>query len=233
MSFFFVLNSLVVSCCDGAGACPPRAPSPSSLLLQIHHGDHFEWYSRLPAPLLNSDIIWFAVMSSLRSHVACRAALGSTCDPLMSLISLGLADWDGRNLLSEASINGVYLAAALAECLLTLHEGVVLEVSTLARQVHQLASSLDLLTTFHSERLGCLEGWCFELDQELGELQDAQVSSGYISVEDAVGEGEAIVEEGNTGEENFGMDEERLWSPSSSDCAVLTLVPDTSAFPTQ
>ncbi|KAF9651312.1 hypothetical protein BDM02DRAFT_3184575 [Thelephora ganbajun] len=84
------------------------------------------------------------------------------------------------------------------------------------------------------------------LDQELGELQvrmmelelaweqwDAQVSSGYVSVEDAAGEGKVIVEEENAGEENFGMDEEQLWSPSSSDRAVLALVPDTSAFPTQ
>ncbi|KAF9642060.1 hypothetical protein BDM02DRAFT_3193997 [Thelephora ganbajun] len=164
----------------------------------------------------------------------------------MSLISLGLTDWDGRNLLSNTSIDGVRLAAALAECLLTLHEGVVLDVSTLARQAQQLTSSLDLLTTFHSERLGCLEGQCFELDWELGELQvhmmelelawewwDAQVSLGYVSVEDVVGEGEVIVEEENTGEENFGMDEEQLWSPSSSNRTVLALIPDTSAFPTQ
>ncbi|KAF9642751.1 hypothetical protein BDM02DRAFT_3192736 [Thelephora ganbajun] len=151
-----------------------------------------------------------------------------------------------RNLLSNASIDGVRLAVALAERLLTLHEGVVLEVSTLACQAQQLASSLDLLTTFHSKRLGHLEGWCFELDWELGELQvhmmelelawerwDALVSSGYVSLEDVSGENEVVVEEEHIGEESFEMDEEQLWSPSSSDRAVLALVPDTPAFPTQ
>ncbi|KAF9642615.1 hypothetical protein BDM02DRAFT_3192935 [Thelephora ganbajun] len=185
-------------------------------------------------------------MSSLHSHVGRCAALGSTCDPLMSLISLGLTDWDGRNLLSNTSIDGVRLAVALAKCLLTLHEGVVLEVSTLACQVQQLVSSLDLLITFHSERLGRLEGRCFELDWELGELQvhmmelelawewwDAQVSLEYVSVEDGIEDGDVVVEEGGGGGDIIELDEERLWSPSSSNCAVLALVPDTFIFPTQ
>ncbi|KAF9650359.1 hypothetical protein BDM02DRAFT_3185398 [Thelephora ganbajun] len=215
------------------------------LLLQVHHGEHLTWYSSLPTLLLNSNIIWFAAMSSLQSHVACHAALGSTRDPLMSLISLGLADWDGRNLLSNASIDSVCLAAALAERLLTLHEGVSLEVSTLARQAQQLMSSLDLLTTFHSKRLGHLEGWCFELDQELGEMWvhmmelelawercDVQISLGYVSVEDGIEDGDVIVEEGGGGGDTIKLDEEHLWSPSSSDCAILALIPEASVFPT-
>ncbi|KAF9642756.1 hypothetical protein BDM02DRAFT_3192726 [Thelephora ganbajun] len=96
-------------------------------------------------------------MSSLRSHVARRFTLRSTVDPIHTLISLGLTDWDGRNSAADSAIDGICLAATLAECLLTLHEGMVLEVSTLARQAQTLASSLDLLTTFHSERLGRLK----------------------------------------------------------------------------
>ncbi|KAF9642268.1 hypothetical protein BDM02DRAFT_3133202 [Thelephora ganbajun] len=57
-------------------------------------------------------------------------------------------------------------------------------------------------------------------------------SSGYVS---AAGE-EVVVEEGvgeRVAEEEIEMDEEGLWSPSSSDRAVLALIPDSSAFPTQ
>ncbi|KAF9643234.1 hypothetical protein BDM02DRAFT_3132565 [Thelephora ganbajun] len=123
--------------------------------------------------------------------------------------------------------------------------GMVLEVSTLARQAQTLASSLDLLTTFHSERLGCLESRCFEMDQEMREMRvwmmelelaweqrDQPSSSGYVSLEDAAGEGDIMVEEG-VEEEELRVDEEGMWSPNSSDCAVLALIPDASAFPTQ
>ncbi|KAF9644360.1 hypothetical protein BDM02DRAFT_3190689 [Thelephora ganbajun] len=133
----------------------------------------------------------------------------------------------------------------MAKRLLTLHEGMVLEASTLAHQAQTLASSLDLLTTFHSERLGCLESRCFEMDQEMWEMwvrmmelelawerRDQPLSSGYVSLEDAVGEGEVVVEE-RTEEEEVEMNEEGLWSLNSSDRAVLALVPDNLAFPTQ
>ncbi|KAF9642803.1 hypothetical protein BDM02DRAFT_3192660, partial [Thelephora ganbajun] len=305
MSFFFVLNSLLVSCRDGAGSRPPRAPSPNSLLLQVHHRDRLMWYSHLPPSLLYSDAIWFSAMSSHRSHVACHAALGSTVDPLHGLISLGLVDWDGRNQAADSAVDGLHLATTLAERLLTLHEGVVLEisslarqgqalassldllivahnerlgrlesrcfeqerelgelrvrmlelelaweqwefqassgyasvVSTLARQAQTLASSLDLLTSFHSKRLGRLKSHCFEMDREMGELRVQMMelelaweqrnepsSSGYISLEDGV-----VVEEGVVGEE-MEMGEEGLWSPTSSDRAILALVPDAPAM---
>ncbi|KAF9642418.1 hypothetical protein BDM02DRAFT_3193309 [Thelephora ganbajun] len=171
MSFFFVLNSLIVTRRDGAGPRPPRSASPNALLLQVHHGDRHTWYSRLPPSLLYSDSIWFAAMSSHRSHVVRRATLGSVVDPLHGLISLGLVDWDGRNQLADSAIDGMRLAASLAERLLTLHEGLALEVSTLARQAQTLASSLDLLVAAHTERLGRLEGRCFDQEQELGEMR--------------------------------------------------------------
>ncbi|KAF9641885.1 hypothetical protein BDM02DRAFT_3194345 [Thelephora ganbajun] len=157
-------------------------------------------------------------MSSLHSHVTHHAVLGSTRDPLHALISLGLANWDGHNLASNSAVD------------------VVLEVSTLAHQAQMLVSSLDLLTTFHPKCLGHLESCCFEMDWEMGEMQvqmmelemaweqqEIQASSGYISLMDEVGEEEGELE----------MDEEGLWSPTSSNHTVLTLVPDGSAFPTQ
>ncbi|KAF9642548.1 hypothetical protein BDM02DRAFT_3133013 [Thelephora ganbajun] len=68
-----------------------------------------------------------------------------------------------------------------------------------------LASSLDLVTVAHNERLGRLESRCFEQERELGELRvrmlelelaweqrELPASSGYIS---AAGE-EVVVEEG-------------------------------------
>ncbi|KAF9643820.1 hypothetical protein BDM02DRAFT_3191154 [Thelephora ganbajun] len=177
-------------------------------------------------------------MSSHRSHVARHASLGSTVDPLHGLISLGLVDWDGRNQLADSAIDGMRLAATLAERLLTLHEGLALEVSTLARQAQTLASSLDLLTAFHSERSGRLESRCFEMDREMGEMRvrmmelelawerrDQPQSSGYVSLEESVGEG--------VGEEEMEVGGEGLWSPNSSDHAVLALIPDASAFPVQ
>ncbi|KAF9643408.1 hypothetical protein BDM02DRAFT_3191682 [Thelephora ganbajun] len=91
-------------------------------------------------------------------------------DPIHHLISLGLANWEGCNLTADSAIDGLHLATTLAEWLLTLHEGVVLNISTLTHQAHTLASSLDLLTTFHSERLGRLESCCFEMDREMGEM---------------------------------------------------------------
>ncbi|KAF9642217.1 hypothetical protein BDM02DRAFT_3193673 [Thelephora ganbajun] len=91
-------------------------------------------------------------------------------DLLHGLISLGLINWDGCNQAADSAIDGMRLAATLAERLLTLHKEVVLEVSTLARQAQMLASSLDLLTTFHSERLGRLKSCCFEMDHEMGEM---------------------------------------------------------------
>ncbi|KAF9642123.1 hypothetical protein BDM02DRAFT_3133310 [Thelephora ganbajun] len=186
-------------------------------------------------------------MSSHRSHVARRASLGSTVDPLHGLISLGLVDWDGRNQMADSAIDGTRLAAALAERLLTLHEGVALEVSTLARQAQMLASSLDLVTTTHNERLGRLESRCFDQERELGEMRVRMLelelawermefrmsSSGYVS---APGEEVALMEEGEEEErveEEVDMGEEGLWSPNSSDRAVLALVPDSSVFPTQ
>ncbi|KAF9642579.1 hypothetical protein BDM02DRAFT_3193002 [Thelephora ganbajun] len=166
-------------------------------------------------------------------------------DPIHHLISLGLADWEGRNLVADSAVDGLRLATTLAKRLLTLHEGVVLDVSTLARQAQTLASSLDLLTTFHSKRLGCLESRCFEMDREMGEMRvrmmelelaweqrDQLLSSGYISLEDAVREDGVVVEEG-VEEEEMEIGEEDLWSPNSSDCAVLALVLDASALPTQ
>ncbi|KAF9642305.1 hypothetical protein BDM02DRAFT_3133175 [Thelephora ganbajun] len=170
------------------------------------------------------------------------AALGSTVDPLHGLISLGLVDWDGRNQLADSAIDGMRLAATLAERLLTLHEGLALEVSTLARQAQMLASSLDLVTTAHNERLGRLESRCFEQERELGEMRVRMLelelawermefrasSSSYVSAD---GEGEASMEGGV--EEEVDMGEEGLWSPNSSDRAVLALVPNSSTFPTQ
>ncbi|KAF9644363.1 hypothetical protein BDM02DRAFT_3190694 [Thelephora ganbajun] len=182
-------------------------------------------------------------MSSLRSHIAHHAALRSTEDPLYHLISLGLANWEGRNLVADSVVDGLHLAATLAERLLTLHKGMVLKISTLAHQAQTLASSLDLLTTFHSERLGHLESRCFEMDWEMGEMrvrmmelemaweqQDLPSSLGYISLEEVVEESEVLVE-GRVEEEELGMDEEGLWSPNSSDHAILALIPDASAFP--
>ncbi|KAF9643775.1 hypothetical protein BDM02DRAFT_3191238 [Thelephora ganbajun] len=183
-------------------------------------------------------------MSSHRSHVARCVALGSTVDPLHGLISLGLVDWDGRNQLADSAIDGMCLAAILAEQLLTLHEEVVLKVSTLARQAQTLASSLDLLTTFHSERLGRLESRCFEMDREMGEMRvqmmelelawerrDVPSSSSYVSVEDAGEEGDVMVGERMEEEKEVETYEDGLWSPNSSDCAILALVPDAPAFP--
>ncbi|KAF9643519.1 hypothetical protein BDM02DRAFT_3191505 [Thelephora ganbajun] len=158
-------------------------------------------------------------MSSHRSHVACRAALGSTVDPLHGLISLGLVDWDGHNQLADSAIDGMRLAATLSERLLTCHEGLALEVSTLARQAQTLASSLDLLVAAHNERLGRLEGRCFDQERELGELRvrmlelelaweqrEFQASSGYAS---AVGEGVVMGEE-EVVEQQEGMEEEEM-----------------------
>ncbi|KAF9642312.1 hypothetical protein BDM02DRAFT_3193505 [Thelephora ganbajun] len=179
-------------------------------------------------------------MSLHRSHIARHAALGSTVDPLHGLISLGLVDWDGCNQVADSAIDGIRLAATLAEWLLTLHEGVALEAQ-------MLASSLDLVTVAHNERLGRLESHCFEQEQELGEMrvrmlelelawerQEFQVSSGYAS---AVGEEAALVEEGmeegRVEEEELMEGEDGLWSPNSSDRAVLALMPDSFVFPTQ
>ncbi|KAF9643037.1 hypothetical protein BDM02DRAFT_3132696 [Thelephora ganbajun] len=110
-----------------------------------------------------------------------------------------------------------------------------------------LASSLDLVTVAHNKRLGRLESCCFEQERELGEMRVRMLelelawermefqalSLGYVSA----GGGEvALVGEGieeERVEEEVGMDEEGLWSLNSSDHAVLALVPDSSAFPTQ
>ncbi|KAF9642171.1 hypothetical protein BDM02DRAFT_3193762 [Thelephora ganbajun] len=94
-----------------------------------------------------------------------------------------------------------------------------------------------LLLTHHllDHPLLILPFWTMDgLDLELElawEQREFQASSRYVSMEGAAGEGDVGVEEG-VGEEEL-MDEEGLWSPNSSDRAVLALVPDTAAFPTQ
>ncbi|KAF9648384.1 hypothetical protein BDM02DRAFT_3129084 [Thelephora ganbajun] len=171
-------------------------------------------------------------MSSHRSHVARRAALGSTVDPLHGLISLGLINWDGRNQLADSAVNGMHLATVLAKWLLTLHEEVVLEVSTLARQ------------------MGEMRVWMMELELAWERMEFQTLSLGYISaggeevglveegieeevVEEEVGLDEGVEEGLEEGEEEVEMGEEGLWSPNSSDRAILALVPDSSVFPTQ
>ncbi|KAF9643772.1 hypothetical protein BDM02DRAFT_3132194 [Thelephora ganbajun] len=61
-------------------------------------------------------------------------------------------------------------------------------------------------------------------DDEESEVKE--MDAGNMMVEEGV-------EEGRMEEEEFREDEERLWSPNSSDCVVLALIPDASAFPTQ
>ncbi|KAF9643567.1 hypothetical protein BDM02DRAFT_3132346 [Thelephora ganbajun] len=100
-----------------------------------------------------------------------------------------------------------------------------------------LASSLDLLVTAHNDRLGHLESRCFEQERELGELRvrmlelelawEQRALQASLEYASAAGEGvvmgEEEVVEGGIEEEEAEMDEEGLWSPNSSDRAVLAL----------
>ncbi|KAF9645702.1 hypothetical protein BDM02DRAFT_3189490 [Thelephora ganbajun] len=73
--------------------------------------------------------------------------------------------------------------------------------------------------------------WMLELELAWERMEFQASSSGYVS---AGGEEAALAEEGMEEErieEEDDMGEEGLWSPNSSDRAVLALVPDAPAFP--
>ncbi|KAF9641841.1 hypothetical protein BDM02DRAFT_3194453 [Thelephora ganbajun] len=76
-----------------------------------------------------------------------------------------------------------------------------------------------------------LERWLVRKPLKLAwEWMGFQASSGYAS---AVGEGAEEGVEERVEEEEVDMGEEGLWSPNSSDRAVLALIPDAPVFLTQ
>ncbi|KAF9642523.1 hypothetical protein BDM02DRAFT_3133032 [Thelephora ganbajun] len=118
------------------------------------------------------------------------------------------------------------------EWVLTSHHRVL--VVLLASPFHKrrflkVASRKEGGSLYWWEEMGEMRVRMMELELAW-EQRDLPQSSGYVSLEEAVGEGEAVVGE-EVEEEGMEIGEEGLWSPNSSDRAVLALVPDAPVFP--